>query len=135
MPTLRTTTVTSSQATNANGEIEIGAAPPIVRWTVVKGDSASFRIYVEDDKQVAINPNDYSIKADFRRGESLLFSTVPSKTAFDLAGEFTVYLAPGQAKLLSTGDIFDVQLSDPVVVWTVCRGVMNVIAEVTDRTV
>ena len=135
MPTLRTTTVTSSQATNANGEIEIGAAPPIVRWTVVKGDSASFRIYVEDDKQVAINPNDYSIKADFRRGDSLLFSTVPSKTAFDLAGEFTVHLAPGQAKLLSTGDIFDVQLSDPVVVWTVCRGVMNVIAEVTDRTV
>ena len=135
MPTLRTTTVTSSQATNANGEIEIGAAPPIVRWTVVKGDSASFRIYVEDDKQVAINPNDYSIKADFRRGDSLLFSTVPSKTAFDLAGEFTVYLTPGQCKLLATGDIFDVQLSDPVVVWTVCRGVMNVIAEVTDRTV
>jgi len=135
MPTLRTTTVTSSQVTNANGEIEIGAAPPIVRWTIVKGDSASFRIYVEDDKQIAINPNDYSIKADFRRGSELLFSTVPSKTAFDLAGEFTVYIAPGQSKLLSTGDIFDVQLSDPVVVWTVCRGVMNVIAEVTDRTV
>lgn len=135
MPTLRTTTVTSSQATNANGEIEIGAAPPIVRWTVVKGDSASFRIYVEDDRQVAIDPTDYSIKADFRRGASLLFSTVPTKTGFDDAGEFTVYLTPGQCKLLATGDIFDVQLSDPVVVWTVCRGVMNVIAEVTDRTV
>ena len=133
MAVLRTTTITSTQATNAAGEIPVGAIPPKVRWTVVKGDSASFRIYVEDDNANAINPEDYTIKADFRRGTALLFSTNPSKTEFDSNGEFTVYLTPAQCKQLATGDIFDVQLSDSVVVWTVCRGVMTVIDEVTDR--
>jgi hypothetical protein len=133
MVTLRTTTVTSTQATNAAGEIPVGAIPPKVRWTVVKGDSASFRIYVEDDTANAIDPTDYNIKADFRRGTQLLFSTTPEKTEFDGSGEFTVYLTPAQCKQLATNDLFDVQLSDAVVVWTVCRGVMTVIDEVTDR--
>ncbi len=133
MTSLRTTKVTSTQTTNANGEIEVGATPPIVRWTVVKGDSAAFRIYVEDDNANPIVPADYTIKADFMRNSTLLFSCTPSVTEFDEDGEFTVYVSPAQCKLLATGDIFDVQLSDPVVVWTVCRGVMNVIPEVTDK--
>ena len=73
MAVLRTTTITSTQATNAAGEIPVGAIPPKVRWTVVKGDSASFRIYVEDDNANAIDPTDYNIKADFRRGTTLCF--------------------------------------------------------------
>lgn len=133
MTVLRTTTVTSTQATNAAGEIPVGAIPPKVRWTVVKGDSASFRIYVEDDNANAIDPTDYNIKADFRRGTTLIFSTTPEKTEFDSNGEFTVYLTPAQCKQLATNDVFDVQLSDSVVVWTVCRGIMTVIDEVTDR--
>lgn len=133
MAVLRTTTTTSTQAVNTAGEIEVGATPPIVRWTLVKGDSASFRCYVEDDAGVPIVPNDYTIKADFRRGTEKLFHVTPYQTEFDNAGEFTVTLTPAQSKLLSTSDIFDVQLSDAVVVWTVCRGIMTVISEVTDR--
>jgi hypothetical protein len=133
MAVLRTTTTTSTQAVNDAGEIEVGATPPVIRWTVVKGDYAAFRCYVEDDSGVPIVPNDYVIKADFRRGTEKLFHVTPAQTEFDNAGEFTVTLTPAQCKLLQTNDIFDVQLSDAVVVWTVCRGIMTVIAEVTDR--
>ena len=133
MAILRTTTTTSTQAVNAAGEIEVGATPPIVRWTVVKGDYAAFKCYVEDDSSTPITVADYTIKADFRRGTQLLFSVYPEATEFDGTGEFTVKLLPAQCKLLQSGDIFDVQLSDAVVVWTVCRGIMTVIAEVTDR--
>ena len=133
MAVLRTTTTTSTQAVNAAGEIEVGATPPIVRWTVVKGDYAAFRCYVEDDNGTPITPGDYEIKADFRRGSELLFSVYPSQSEFDNVGEFTVTLLPAQCKLLQSNDLFDVQLSDAVVVWTVCRGIMTVIAEVTDK--
>lgn len=132
MAVLRTTTTTSTQAVNDAGEIEVGATPPVIRWTVVKGDYASFRCYVEDDSGTPIVPADYVIKADFRRGSEKLFHVIPSQTEFDNAGEFTVVLLPAQCKQLQTGDVFDVQLSDAVVVWTVCRGIMTVIAEVTD---
>jgi len=27
----------------------LGAAPPEIRWTVVRGDSAAFRVYVTND--------------------------------------------------------------------------------------
>jgi hypothetical protein len=133
MAILRTTTTTSTQAVNAAGEVEVGATPPVIRWTVVKGDYAAFRSYVEDDSGNPITPEDYQIKADFRRGTELLFSITPQKTEFDNAGEFTVSITPAQCKQLQSGDIFDVQLSDAVVVWTVCRGIMTVISEVTDR--
>jgi len=133
MAVLRTTTTTSTQAVNDAGEIEVGATPPVIRWTIVKGDYASFRCYVENDQGVPVDPTEYSIKADFRRGTEKIFHVTPEKTEFDNAGEFTVKLLPAQSKLLQTNDIFDVQLSDAVVVWTVCRGIMTVIAEVTDR--
>ena len=147
MPTLRTTTVTSSQVTNANGEIEIGAAPPIVRWTVVKGDSASFRIYVEDDQgneldydtTSAGDTTGWDISGEFRRysdntGDDLLFTVYPDQTEFDDAGEFTVTLSPAQSKILRTGDVFDIQLRDGYTrVWTVCQGEMIMIGEVTEQ--
>jgi hypothetical protein len=133
MTVLRTTTTTSTQAVNTAGEIEVGATPPIVRWTVVKGDYAAFRCYVEDDSGNPIVPDDYQIKADFRRGTEIIFSATPSQSEFDNVGEFTVSITPAQCKLLQSNDVFDVQLSDAVVVWTVCRGIMTVISEVTDR--
>ena len=124
----------------------LGNIPPLVNWTVVIGDSASFRMYVEDDLG---NPLDYTndesgdvtgwdIHADFRRysdnvGDDLLFTLTPYATEFDDAGEFTVTLSPAQSKQLRTGDVFDVQLSDATRVWTVCQGEMTMIGEVTDQ--
>jgi len=124
----------------------IGNIPPLVNWTVVIGDSASFRIYVEDDLGNALDyTNDESgditgwdIKADFRRysdnvGTDLIFSVTPYATEFDDPGEFTVTISPAQSKQLRTGDVFDVQLTDNNRVWTVCQGEMSMIGEVTDQ--
>lgn len=124
----------------------LGNIPPLVNWTVVIGDSASFRIYVEDDLGNEVDyTNDesgditgFDIKADFRRysdnvGTDLIFSVTPYATEFDDAGEFTVTVSPAQSKQLRTGDVFDVQLSDATRVWTVCQGEMIMIGEVTDQ--
>ena len=124
----------------------IGNVPPLVNWTVVIGDSASFRIYVEDDLGNELDyTNDESgditgwdIKADFRRysdniGTDLIFSITPYATVFDDPGEFTVTISPEQSKQLRTGDVFDVQLTDATRVWTVCQGEMIMIGEVTDQ--
>ena len=125
----------------------IGNKPPLINWTVVIGDSASFRIYVEDDIG---NPVDYDttsvgdtagwdISGDFRRysdnvGDDLLFTVYPTQTEFDEIGEFTVTVTPAQSKILRTGDVFDIQLRDGVDrVWTVCQGEMIMIGEVTEQ--
>ena len=125
----------------------IGNIPPLVNWTVVIGDSASFRIYVEDDQE---QPLDYDttsagdtegwdISGDFRRysdnvGDDLLFTVYPDQTEFDEAGEFTVTLTSAQSKILRTGDVFDIQLRDGYSrVWTVCQGEMIMIGEVTEQ--
>ena len=116
----------------------IGNKPPLVNWTLVSGDSAAFRIYVEDDLQEPINVNEWSIKADFRRysddiGDDLVFTTIPAPTGFDDAGEFTVFVSPAESRLLATGDVFDVQLSDATRVWTVCQGEVLIIGDITDQ--
>ena len=125
----------------------IGNKPPLINWTVVIGDSASFRIYAEDDLG---NPLDYDttsagdetgwdISGDFRRysdndGDDLLFTVYPTQTEFDEVGEFTVTVTPAQSKILRTGDVFDIQLRDGVDrVWTVCQGEMIMIGEVTEQ--
>jgi hypothetical protein len=130
----------------APASYNLGNIPPLVNWTVVIGDSASFRIYVEDDLGNEVDyTNDesgditgFDIKADFRRytlpnNADLLFSITPYATEFDDPGEFTVTLSPQQSKQLRTGDVFDVQLSDATRVWTVCQGEMIMIGEVTDQ--
>ena len=124
----------------------VGNIPPLVNWTCVIGDSASFRIYVEDDLE---NPLDYDttsagdttgwdISGDFRRysdntGDDLLFTIYPDQSEFDEVGEFTVTLSPAQSKILRTGDVFDIQLRDDNRVWTVCQGEMTMIGEVTEQ--
>jgi hypothetical protein len=116
----------------------LGNIPPLVNWTVVIGDSAAFRIYVEDDLGNELVYTDWDISADFRRysdniGDDLIFTLSPSVTEFDDPGEFTVFLSPEQSKQLRTGDVFDVQLSDDTRVWTVCQGEMTMIGEITDQ--
>lgn len=125
----------------------IGNKPPLINWTVVIGDTASFRIYVEDDlgnpldyNTATFDPNNagWNITGDFRRysdndGDDLLFTVFPDKTDRDLAGQFTVTLTAAQSKQLLTGDVFDIQLKDGDRVWTVCQGEMIMLGEVTDQ--
>ena len=61
-----------------------------------------------------------------------IFTIVPAPTPNDQIGEFTVSLTSAQTNQLKTGDVFDVELSDPDRVWTVCQGKMVVIEDVTD---
>jgi hypothetical protein len=146
MATYRNPNETPIIGVNPPATYNIGNKPPLINWTVVIGDTASFRIYVEDDLG---NPLDYNtstpgddsgwnITGDFRRysdnvGDDLLFTVLPDKTDFDEAGEFTVTLSAAQSKQLLTGDVFDIQLKDVDRVWTVCQGEMIMLGEVTDQ--
>ena len=132
----------------ASSTYNIGNKPPLVNWTVVIGDSASFRIYVEDDLgneldyTIPVSGDDagWDISGEFRRysdnaGDDLLFTIYPNPVpGIDGLGEFTVTVSPAQSKILRTGDVFDLQLRDGATrVWTVCQGEMTMIGEVTEQ--
>lgn len=123
----------------------VGATPPYVSWTVVRGDTASFRVYVTDDSQTPLNIPEWSIKMQVKRpnnlsvpGEitddaSLILNLVPEQDPDDQAGEFTVFLSAENSLLLQTNDIFDIELSLPQnqIVWTVAQGKMIILEDVT----
>jgi hypothetical protein len=110
----------------------IGAAPPSVVWTVVRGDTAAFRVYVTDEDRVPLDISEWNISMDIVRPPStLIVSLNPEVTVNDDDGEFTVSLTSGESEDLETGDIFDIQLSDATRVWTVCRGTITVVEDVT----
>ena len=69
---------------------------------------------------------------DFTDDAELIVDLYPTQTEIDSAGEFTVSLTANESVLLETGDIFDIELSDDSRVWTVARGTMNVIEDVTN---
>ena len=124
----------------------IGNTPPQVLWTLVRGDTASFKVYVEDDGGNAIDLSTWLIKMEFKRpntvvdpvtitdNATLILTINPSADPDDLAGEFTVFLAANQSTLLRTGDIYDIELSLPgnTIVWTVLQGSINLIEDVTN---
>ena len=110
----------------------IGSAPPTVLWTVVRGDTAAFRVYVTDENRVPLTIDDWTISMDIVRPPStLIVSLVPEVTLQDDDGEFTVSLSSGESEDLETGDIFDIQLSDATRTWTICKGTITVIEDVT----
>jgi hypothetical protein len=112
----------------------VGNTPPEVSWTVVRGDTASFKVYVTDDSKSPLNISDWNIKMEIRRGTedgTLIATVLPEADPDDLDGEFTVFLTSAQSVLLETGDLFDIQLSDPTRVWTVAKGEMTIIEDVT----
>lgn len=111
---------------------EVGSVPPQIIWTVVRGDTASFRVYVTDDVKDPLIISDWSIKMDIKREGSVIVSLTPSETVSDNEGEFTVFLNSDESELLETDDIFDIQLSDDTRVWTVAQGKMLIIEDVTD---
>jgi hypothetical protein len=127
---------------------DIGNKPPTVIWTVVRGDTSGFKVYVTDDaKQPLIlkgessewninmkikrpsNPSDLGIITD---DATLILNLYPVADEDDLVGEFTVWLTAEESNVLQTGDIFDIQVSDPTRVWTVCQGSMKILEDVTD---
>lgn len=112
----------------------VGKTPPQVTWTVVRGDTAAFRVYVTDDAKQPLNIPDWEIAMDIKRNGVLVLSLSPSQDADDAAGEFTVKLTNLESEILETGDLFDIQLSAPAdeYVWTVAQGSMVIIEDVTD---
>lgn len=114
-----------------NRTYSIGNTPPEVVWTIVRGDTAAFKVYVIDEFRDPITVADWSIDMDFEREGVIILSLEPEAEELDEVGEFTVYLSATESDLLETGDIFDIQLSKTDTVWTVARGTMNVIQDVT----
>lgn len=110
----------------------IGSAPPELVWTIVRGDTASFRVYVEDDAEVPLNIADWTIQMDVKRKSHTVLTLNPIATISDSDGEFTVSLTSQQSDLLDTGDIFDIEMTDGNRVWTVAYGTMSVVEDVTN---
>ena len=116
----------------------LGSAPPEVRWTVVRGDSASFRVYVTNDSREPLYLEDWEIKMDIYRPstDDVIVTLSPEPIEFqDTEGSFTVNLTSSQSELLETGDIFDIQLTELLSegrVWTVAKGSMVIIEDVTE---
>lgn len=122
----------------------VGNVPPQVAWTLVRGDTAAFRVYVTDDSKSALTIDEWTISMKIKRPNlaknlgvitddaELILTLTPAPDDNDLAGEFTVALASDESELLETGDIFDIQLSQPGTVWTVAQGKIIVIEDVTD---
>lgn len=113
----------------------IGSAPPDVAWTLVRGDTAAFRVYVTDAERVPLVISEWTIDMDIKRpsnSNSLVISLSPAETVDDEDGEFTVSVTAAESEQLETGDIFDIQLSDGSRVWTICKGKITIIEDVTD---
>jgi hypothetical protein len=127
---------------------DIGNKPPTVIWTVVRGDTSGFKVYVTDDaKQPLIlkGPgSEWDISMKIKRptlaadkgvitdNATTIMALHPVADEDDLVGEFTVWLTAEESNVLQTGDIFDIQVSDPTRVWTVCQGSMKILEDVTD---
>ena len=127
------------QAQNAYA---VGLKPPTVTWTVVRGDTAAIRVYVTDDNKDPLVIEDWTIAmevkrpntsaGDFTDNAELIVELEPISTEIDGPGEFTVSLTANESVLLETGDIFDIELSDESRVWTVARGTLVIIEDVTN---
>ncbi len=125
---------------------DIGEKPPYVNWTIVKGDTASFRVYLTDDAKQPLNIPDWTIKVEFKRPDApvtpgqitddatLIFYINPEQDVDDADGEFKVNLTADQTSDLQTNDIFDIELRLPqdTLVWTVAQGKIILLEDVTN---
>ena len=130
---------------NNQSSYPVGEKPPEIQWRFVKGDTASFRLYVTDDKRLPLDISAWNIDMQIKRPTtfqetfeatdeaSLVLSLQPAATADDEDGEFTVSITSAQSSTIQTGDIFDIQLSLPQdqIVWTVAQGRIEVIEDIT----
>jgi hypothetical protein len=133
-----------AQLRGSSGNYSVGNIPPQVLWTVVRGDTSAFKVYVTDDSKSPLHIPDWTINMKIKRPNdpknagvitddaAIVLELFPAADDNDLPGEFTVNLSSTQSVILQTGDIFDIQLSDPTRVWTVAQGSIAVIEDVTD---
>lgn len=134
-------------ATYRNGSkshYDLGSKPPELVWTIVRGDTAAFRVYVQDDAGAPLTISDWTIDMEIKRPNNasdagvitddaeLIVELYPVATSSDGDGEFTVFLNSSNSALLETGDIFDIELTDGFRVWTVGQGSMIVLEDVTN---
>jgi hypothetical protein len=131
----------------SSSSYNVGNTPPRVTWTIVRGDTAAFKVYVTDDEQAPLNLDDWSIEMQVKRptnaanagvitdAATLILTLTPEQDVDDAAGEFTVSLTAIQSETLETGDIFDIELSTAqrTTVWTVAQGSLIVLEDVTDQ--
>ena len=119
--------------TQPNRTVNLGSVPPEIVWTVVKGDTASFRVFVYDDEKNPIDLIDWNFAVDFYRPdtEETILSITPEITEDDETGSFTVSLGASESDQLETDDQFDIQISNENVVWTVGIGKMIMIGDIT----
>ena len=116
----------------------LGSTPPEIRWTIVRGDSAAFRVYVTDDERNPLLMEDWQVDMDIYRPstDDVILSLEPQPIEFqDSEGSFTVSLTSAQSEILETGDVFDIQLTEldsGTRVWTVAKGSMVVIEDITE---
>lgn len=117
----------------ANDYYSVGSTPPTITWTVVRRDTAAFKAYVTDDIKNPLTISEWTIAMDIYRPstDTVILSLTPAATVDDGPGEFTVSLTSEESELLQTDDIFDIQLSSLDKVWTVGRGSMIMIEDVT----
>jgi hypothetical protein len=131
----------TSYRTQGTDSFSIGSAPPTVLWTLVRGDTSAFRVYVTDEDRNPLTISEWDISMDIARRTvnantnvvtyPVIVSLTPEATVDDNDGEFTVALSSGESEDLATGDIFDIQLDDGTRTWTVCKGSITVIEDVT----
>lgn len=133
-------------ATRGSSGYYVGNTPPRVTWTVVRGDTAAFKVYVTDDAKNPLDISVWSIKMEVKRPDveqdvvtmtddaTLILELYPEQDADDADGEFTVSLAATESAILETGDIFDIELrtAQDAQVWTVAQGSMVVIEDITN---
>ncbi len=122
----------------------VGNVPPLVTLTVVRGDTAEFRVYVTDDTKAALNVTSWTKSMQIKRpttpqttptmtdAATLITSVTPAAVAGDGVGEFTVKLTSTKTNLLETGDLFDIEIKDATRVWTICQGSIIVIEDITN---
>ena len=122
----------------------VGNRPPMVTWTVVRGDTASFKAYVTNDNKEPLTIADWTISMKIKRPNTLgktvvitddaelILTLTPEAEIGELPGYFTVSLTDEESVQLETGDIFDIQLTQPGIVWTVAQGSMVILEDVTD---
>jgi hypothetical protein len=125
---------------------DIGEKPPFVNWTIVKGDTASFMVYLTDDSKQPLVIPDWDIEVEFKRpttpvnpqiitdAATLIFTIMPEQDLSDGDGEFKVNLTAAQTTLLRTNDIFDIEIRLPqnTLVWTVAQGKITLLEDVTN---
>ena len=116
--------------------VAIGSEPPQSVWTIVRGDTASFKMYVQDDAGAPLVITDWTITMDFYRPstDTVVLEITPEADPDDGPGEFTVYLAHDETEILETDDEFDIQMATTgnSIVWTVLQGKVKMIEDITD---